>query len=311
MNTQLIAKRGALIAYRLASEAPQLADRFVMANCVHPPVAISNAQNRLASARQMLKTWLRSPFNISLIRKAFSNILPVIRQVVKSGYVFVFNLPYPLANVVGNVGDFWWYRYLNAVSTHPDPSKPLSGTHGMELLASSVGPSTIQCGVVFVNSHPELAYSDSVRERANTGGSQEKLTYYRHGLAFSPWEKSLETLWELNQIQEQGGRRRSSSAGALFDTGPKGSLKAPATIIWGKSDIALETSLALEGFKDFFGASDSQIIQIRRCGHWSPLEKQAVPIFEEVIEWTLGGEKVGIREQLGDSYPMAEILSER
>jgi pimeloyl-ACP methyl ester carboxylesterase len=230
---------------------------------------------------------------------------------VKSGYVFVFNLPYPLANVIGNVGDFWWYRYLNAVSTHPDPPKPLSGAHGMELLASSVGPSTRECGIVFDDSHPELAYSYSVRERASTGGSQEKITYYRHGLAFSPWEKSLETLWELNQLQEQDSSRRSSSGDALFDTGPEGSLKAPATIIWGKSDIALETSLALEGFKDFFASPSSQVIQIRRCGHWTPLEKQAVHIFEEVIVWTLGGENGTIREQLGDSYPMAVILSER
>jgi hypothetical protein len=145
--------------------------------------------------------------------------------------VFIFNLPYPMANIVGSVGDFWWFRFLNAITEHPDPVNPLTGSHGMDILATTIGPSQRECTTA-VNG-TDLAYSESVRQRADTGGNQEKLTYYRHGLAFSRWRKSIEILWELDQLQQQqAGRRRSSSSAGLFDTGPEGSLKVPTTVIW-------------------------------------------------------------------------------
>jgi pimeloyl-ACP methyl ester carboxylesterase len=300
---------GAMIGFRLAAEAPQLADRFIMSNCIHPYLAQANVRSRLASARQMVKTWLRSPFNLTPLKRAFGNVAPLLRQVVKSGYVFVFNLPFPMANLVGKVGDFWWFRYLNAVSTHPDPGKPLEGAHGAEMLASSVGPSIRECGTA-VNAS-KLAYSKSVRKRARSGGFQEKYSFYRHGLAFSPWEKSLETLWELNQLKPAGGRHRSLSNATLFDSSPKGSLKAAVTVIWGKADVAIENAIALEGFRDYFAVKNSQLIMVSRCGHWSPIEKQAVPIFEEVIEWAVTGEKGSLKEKLGDNYPLAQITTER
>jgi pimeloyl-ACP methyl ester carboxylesterase len=300
---------GAMIGFRLAAEAPQLADRFIMSNCIHPSLAVANVRSRWDSAKQMVWTWLRSPFNLRLLQRAFSNIAPLLRQGVKSGYVFIFNLPFPMANLVGRVGDFWWYRYLNAVSTHPDPSKPLTGTHGAEMLASSVGPSVKECTTA-VNAS-ELAYSQSVRKRARTGGFQDKLSFYRHGLAFSPWEKSIEILWELNQLQLKAGRRRSPSSATLFDTSPEGSLKAPMTVIWGKTDIALENAIALEGFRDYFAVENSQLLTIAECGHWSPVEKQGIPIFEEVIEWAITGEQGSLKDRLGDNHPSAQIISER
>ena len=306
---KLTTSRGAIVGFRLAADAPQLADRFLMSNVIHPPLAISNVQGRLASTKQMLKTWLGSPFNLRLLSRALSNLAPLLRQAVKSGYVFVFNLPYPMATVIGNVGDFWWYRYLNAVTEHPDPMKPLSGARGMDMLASSIGPSIRECTTAVNGS--ELAYSDSVRQRASAGGNREKLTYYRHGLAFARWEKSIETLWELNQIQEQTDKRRSSSAATIFDNGPKGSLKAATTVIWGKSDIAIENAIALEGYNDFFTVKNSHLITISRCGHWSPVEKQAIPIFEEVLEWSITGEEGSLKDRLGDNYPLAQILAER
>ena len=237
----------------------------MVSNVIHPPLAISNMQGRIASTRQMLHTWLKAPFNLRLLRRAFTNIAPLFRQAYKSGYIFIFNLPYPLATIVGRLGDFWWYRFLNAVTEQPDPAVPLTGSHGMDLLASSIGPSIRECTSA-VNAS-DLTYSDSVRRRAATGGDKEKLTYYRHGLAVSRWEKSIEILWELNQLQEQGEKRRSSSAATLFDTGPKGSLKAPTTLIWGEDDIALESAIALEGYQDFFAVRHSQVIQVSQCGH--------------------------------------------
>lgn len=92
---------GAMVGFRLAAEAPQLADRFLMSNCIHPPLAEANVRSRLVSAKQMLKTWLTNPLNLRLFRRAFSNVWPLIRQIVKSGYVFVFNLPYGMARIPG------------------------------------------------------------------------------------------------------------------------------------------------------------------------------------------------------------------
>ena len=258
----------------------------------------------------MARTWVHSPLNFRPLRRAFSNLSPLFKQVIKSGYIFVFNLPYPLANVIGTLGDFWFFRYLNAVSQHADPAKPLEGTYGAEMLASSVGPSIRECQSA-VNAS-DLAYPDSVRRRAaRSGGWFEKLRVYREGLAFRPWEKSLETLWDLNQIQQRAGRRRSSSGTGLFDTSPKGSIKAPTTVLWGKSDVAIENSIAIDGMRDYFGVKSSQLILLSSCGHWVPLEKQGIPVFEEVINWAITGEQGSLKDRLGDNFPMASFLTQR
>lgn len=96
---------GAMVGFRLAAEAPQLADRFVMANCIHPPLAVANVKSRLASTKQMLKTWVSRPTNLRLLLRALGNVAPLIRQSVKSGYVFLFNLPYAMATIPGAIGD--------------------------------------------------------------------------------------------------------------------------------------------------------------------------------------------------------------
>jgi pimeloyl-ACP methyl ester carboxylesterase len=256
----------------------------------------------------MLHTWLRNPLDLKLLRRVFSNAFPLFRQIVKSGYVFIFNLPRPLANSIGTVGDHWFLRYLNAVSTHPDPPKPLPGTHGAEMLAGSIGPSMKEC---VSSGKGDLEYPRSVRERAQNGAWFEKIRVYRDGLAFAPWEKSLETLWDLTQIQQVKSRRRSSSGAGLFDTGPEGSLKAPVTVIWGKSDVAIENSIAIEGIRDFFGVKGSQLIMIQKCGHWTPVERQGAPVFEEVIAWAAGGEVGSLKDRLDSDYPMASIITER
>jgi len=83
------------------------------------------------------------------------------------------------------------------------------------------------------------------------------------------------------------------------------------TVIWGKSDVAIENTIAIEGFRDYFAAKSSQLIMISRCGHWAPVEKQGIPIFEEVIEWAVTGEQGLIRDKLGDNFPLVQIITER
>jgi hypothetical protein len=265
----------------------------------------------------MLHTWIRKPSNTRLLSKAFANIRPILKQIIKSGYIFAFNLPTPMVSFLGSIGDFWLLRFMNAVSVEPDPDIPLEGTHGAETLGSSVGPSEAECNPVKVKdpstgSTVMTKYSDSVRQRARSGGFVPKLGLYRDGCLTKPWEKTLENLWDLQQVlNSQQARRRSSSSSGLFDMGPEGAIKAPTTVIWGKNDVAIENCLALEGFGDYFGAKGSQLVMVGKCGHWTPVEKQGAPIFEEVIEWALQGEHGTLRMRLGDNFPLVKIQVEK
>jgi len=325
---------GALLAFRLAAEAPQLADRFILSNAVHPPLAFANINTRLQAASHMLSSWKHAPGNLRLLGKAFANIKPVLKQIIKSGYVFVFNLPSPLCSAIGSLGDFWMLRFLNAATVSRDPKQPLTGSHGAETLASSVGPGPNQC--VVVNSPtqntdpnpgssdnknttcapPPLCYDDAVRRRASSGGWSEKLRLYRDGCLRRPWTKSLEVLWCLNQLENSDEtlmrrRQSSGSTAGLFEVGPEGVLGAPTTVIWGREDIAIENCIAIEGLGDYFGVRNSQLVVIGRCGHWTPVERLGESVFETVIEWALAGEKVPLRKRFGDDYPLVTVSIEK
>lgn len=124
----------------------------------------------------MLRTWPRMPIRVRfnlflLLRGVFSTATPLLRQFAKSGYIFIFQLPRPMVNSLATVGDHWFLRYLNAVSMLPDPPKPLEGSHGAELLASSIGPSMEES---VASGKGDLAYPASARARAQKGAGSRK-----------------------------------------------------------------------------------------------------------------------------------------
>ncbi|KAF2403583.1 alpha/beta-hydrolase [Trichodelitschia bisporula] len=242
---------GALIGFRLASEAPQLADRFILSNSFHPPLAVSNARNRLSTAARILRTWTTTPSALRLPLKAASLLTPLLSQLFKSGYVFLFNLPAPLAAFPASLGDHWLLRYNNALAAHPDPSTPLEGPVGAKALASTLGPSMSEITAPGPESYPE-----AVRTRLADGGWMAKLALYRQGMASDPWTKSLETLWELNELSNstRSSARRASGAG-VFDLGPEGALRARVTVVWGKQDVAIDERVALEGMGEFMAGN--------------------------------------------------------
>ena len=322
---------GALLAFRLAAEAPQLADRFIVSNAVHPPLAFANINTRLQAASHMLSAWKRGPNNLRLLSKAFANIKPVLKQIVKSGYIFVFNLPRPLSDALGALGDHWMLRLINAATVSPDPKQPLDGSHGAESLASSVGPGPKQCALrqPADNTAPPVSgpsdkstscslplyYGDAVGRRARSGGWSEKLRLYRDGCLTRPWTKSLEVMWCLNQLENSDEvlirRRSSGSTAGLFEVGPEGVLGAPTTVIWGREDVAIENCIAIEGLGDYFGVRGSQLVVIGRCGHWTPLERLGAPVFDAVLEWTLAGERVPLKRWLGDDDQLVTVSIEK
>ena len=78
---------GGVITARLASEAHQLADRFVVASAVIPQHWAGNAFTKAASAKQMLQSYIRRPLSISLLKNALSTLNPVLGQLGRSFYV--------------------------------------------------------------------------------------------------------------------------------------------------------------------------------------------------------------------------------
>lgn len=307
---------GTLLAFRLATEAPQLADRFILSNAVHPPQTIANVYGRLDAAKNMLRSWVHEPRKTRLLVHAYSNLKPLLVQVGKSGYVFTFRLPEPMARLVGSIGDFWFMRLINAVALgDKDPVAPNNTPQGFDLLASSVGPSFNECGTEALsdqqvdggmkNGDITWKYGESVRRRSPTAGWMDKIALYRDGCFSVKWNKPIELVVALSTE-----RRRSSSSAGLSKLGPDGALEAPVTFIWGQDDPGIENCLALDGMMDYFWRG-SQIVKVKNCGHWTPLEYNAIPIYEAVMDWALDGERMPLRKKLGDDYPMATITTEK
>lgn len=95
---------GAIIGARLAAEASQLADRWVIASLLivrllvlfrtsgllttrQPEHAYSNTVAKAASAKQMLHTYIRQPTRVSLLKNAYNTIKPVLSQFRRSFYI--------------------------------------------------------------------------------------------------------------------------------------------------------------------------------------------------------------------------------
>jgi len=255
----------------------------------------------------MLQTWKKTPTNIRLLRKALLNARPVLNQVRKSGYIFVFNLPVRLANLPGTLANYMFLRICHAIAA--GRKHPLESTQAAEALASSLGPGVAQIEEAKKRSKSDtnaLSYPESVAARAHDGGWSHKIRLYRDGLATGKWEKSIDTLVALQSLSQQNERqrRRSSSNAGLFDNGLKDVFQAPVTIIWGARDVAISRPICIDGVGDYF-ARGSQMVVVERAGHWCPQEKGGREVFEEVVAWAVGGERgwKGLKGVLGEKFP--------
>jgi pimeloyl-ACP methyl ester carboxylesterase len=305
---------GAVIGFRLAAEAPGIADRFILSNGVHPDLAKANAGGKIASATRMLKLWAHAPTNMSPLRQAFSSARPILIQLLKSGYIFTYNLPRPFVFLLGGIGDHWLIRLLNGFAAGPNPAAPLPGIRGLEVLASSLGPSKVEFSfdpskqkLANGDSSEQFEYPASIYRRTTSGGFMEKVRIYREGLIWKRWEKSLETLWELSQLDQAressgsstgSGRRRSSSKVGLFDLGPPGSFRAPITVVWGQDDVAIESCLALDSMPDYFGMHGSHLVKLADVGHWVPLDEKGAEAWIDIVDWSVRGEVGSLKERL-------------
>lgn len=279
-----------------------------LTHVLKPSLAVANAHARFASAKQMFRTYVKHPLSVGLLRKALTTVSPVFSQFSKSGYVFVFNLPLLFSNFFGRLGNAWFLRTLHRVARRS--RKFLSDTPAAEAMAASIGPSASECHPAGVSKatdlEPNFSYPKTVAQRTSTSGWPSKLRIYRDGLFLSPWSKSLETLFALSDLEQREQMQNSPhsphrpSTAGLFESGPPGALLSPATIVYGMKDPAFEPKLGLEGMGDYV-VKGSQVVVLDKGGHWLPVEKEGIEIIEEVLVWSLEGEKEPLKVKLADS----------
>jgi pimeloyl-ACP methyl ester carboxylesterase len=280
---------GALLCARLASEASQLAEHWVITSGMIPHLAVANAVSQWSLARQMLHTWFRSPSNVRLLKTAYAALGPVISQFRHSFYIFCFHLPWPFSNFFATFGNYWFLRILHSLGKgKPQKDEKLIGRLNPEevgeAMATSAGPSITQVKEA-TKGNSTLRYGESVRKRVGDRGMSEKIGIYRDGLFTGTWNKSLAATAALYRISETG----STSSAPLLGSVPEGSLKAPTTFMLGDRDPAFDQQLVLGNMKDFL-VNGSQVVLVNDAGHWLPLEPSGRRAVVKTVAWALSKE---------------------
>ncbi|KAB8343188.1 hypothetical protein FH972_022778 [Carpinus fangiana] len=288
---------GSLIGFRLAAEAPQLAERFIISNGSIAHLTRSNIIQRLAVAKRLLVTWSRAPTNFRLLRSAFASIAPVLAQLKSSTYVAVYNLPPPFPQIFGALGGKWFLRYATSLAVGSETVVHTKAAAGH--LASSLGPST---AVLDTRTESNEGYPASVHKRATQGNFFESVRVYREGLAVKRWNKSLNLLAELHAVDQSSpslaSQRRNSSGTGLINDGPPGALRAPTTVIWGAGDPALQKVLMVEGIREYMLCAGSGVVTVEDVGHWVPSDGRGTSVFAKTVSWAIEGEKGGLDQVL-------------
>ncbi|OAX80807.1 hypothetical protein ACJ72_04850 [Emergomyces africanus] len=289
---------GAVLGFRLASEAPQLADRFILTNGPLLPLVKSNLAQAWESSGKMFKTFLRNPFHShTLLLQAISRLKPLFRQLILSGYIFVFQLPMPLVRYTGSGGN---YSFLKMVHVQAAGNVvEFTDRDAEESMASTLGPGATEFKTTTKDGEQ---YPHSIARRIKIGNFGDTASYYRHGAAVGTWHKSLETISALYGL----GEPRRTSTGMAMQTGPPGALQANTTILWGEADTALDPNVMLEGIADYL-VRGSELVMLPRTAHFSPMEVEARVAIEKAVEWAVGGEKGDVGAMIADVYPGAVV----
>ncbi|KAL1961334.1 hypothetical protein VTO42DRAFT_62 [Malbranchea cinnamomea] len=295
---------GGLLSFRLAAEAPQLADRFIITNGPLPWLVRSNIKLTIDSATKMIRTFMRDPLRSwSILLKSACTLKPVLRQLRLSGYIFVFQLPIPLVRYLGTGADFFFLKTIHRLAAGETGEYTLRDAQ--ESMASTLGPGESECRTETENGE---RYSSRVCSRQKKGNFGDLTSYYRHNAALGSWHKSLETISALHAIHPNEPRRTSSGTG-IFDHFP-GTLKANTTVVWGLKDCALDSYLMLEGIVDYL-VYGSQVISLPKTGHFTPMEVESRIALEETLKWAIGGEKTSLEAVVAAVYPRATVAARK
>ena len=274
------------------------------------PLALANKDNILDSSKKIFNTFRQAPFaRRSCLRKSFDTLKPLLIQLLLFGYIAAFHLPRLMVAYLGTGGNSAFLRGALRAAHGKDKSE-FSVASSM---ASTLGPSENECKTQISDdtiachnvdgTENVLSYSLAVQGRARNPSScfLDKTGYYTDGAGTQKWQKSLETLALLYNIETENStstdlRRRRSSSSGIFEPAHGGCLKAPVTIIWGQMDQACTQRICLDGIGDYL-AQKSQVVLLPRTGHWTAVEKESRIALGKVIEWYVDG---GDLEAKGD-----------
>jgi pimeloyl-ACP methyl ester carboxylesterase len=269
----------------------------------------------------MVMTILHAPLtNYHCFHKVLDEMRPLVYQILLFGYIAAFQLPAVIVKYLGVVGNYAFIRLVHKSENRIDKA----GYNAQHSLAMTMGPGEAECRTATDGDTPEK-YSDSVLGRAKESGAWflNCTAYYRDGAAFDKWEKSIDTLGALYNLEiddekpmksKYGRKRRNSSASsALFSDICASSLKAPATIIWGRKDQACTEAICLDGIGDYL-ARDSQVLMLPKSGHWTPIEKASRETLRAVLErliQTGDVQKKDLQAIAKETYPNASVGIEK
>lgn len=220
-----------------------------------------------------------------MLTKAWTTVKPALRQAFLSGYIFAFRMPLPMVSYLGTGGNRAWLRGVHA-NAH-GKAETYTSEDAAEAMASTLGPSVDEYKT---ETSDHLTYSESVRKDGGMGNWMHSTSYYRDDTATAPWSKSLDTIASLHAINRGNDIRRTGSRAGLFDEGPKGSLKAESTFVWGEQDVALDRRICLEGIDEYL-THQSHVVTVPQAGHFTPVETEGRRVLEKVIIWASQGEK--------------------
>lgn len=245
---------GAVISSRIAMETQGLIDRVVVINGPVPKIFFQNLHAGFKSCCDHLRTWWRKKTNLQELHDAKEAMRPVLAQLLKSNYVFMFNLPFFSTTRFGFVTE-------HLISyCHRAAAKTQAALWENWSWASSIGPGAPQCAA----NGKRLFYGNSVQARAMKhprGDWDTRIRLYREGLLSGDW-----TLRNAGDVKQ-------------MDTRDKTRFHCPASFVFGLEDPALDYRICVKGVERFFQfgrgkqVAASHIILLEECGHWSPLEE--------------------------------------
>lgn len=132
--------------------------------------------------------------------------------------------------------------------------------------------------------------------------------YDRQGLARGHWEKSNKTIANLHNISQSNWLQQTSTG--LLDKSPIGAVKAPSTMLSGKIDKFLDSRMCLDGISDCL-VCNSQIIELPRSGHFTPIEPESRAALEKTLEWAIKGEQGDIGAVISACYPDSVVTIQK
>ncbi|KAK4550718.1 hypothetical protein LTR36_000297 [Oleoguttula mirabilis] len=254
---------------------------------------------QLKARQPYFAAWRSKPWKISLLQSACAEVSPVFKQLLKSSYIFMFNLPFPLQALSLGVRQF--LRLCH---------RERSGSHGITTVSTAMsnGPGEAECTCRSLDGY---TYGPSVLARARTKPPAvwlERIRLYREGLATARWVP--------NDVTEPYVVRYDK---ASVGVRKKGAFRYPMTIIFGLNDLAFDNRIVLDGIEDFFAhntstdeaelSKQSHVIRVPGQGHWFFASERGSKILEKALLVLLAGSgNSNTTKQVARPYTLPEAF---